>query len=89
MEEERATWQCSQNQGLEGTQLRPGGLVGREGPPGEDAGSELGLQSQAVVGPLIQEWGGWGRANRREQHVCGSGPSCCKGKECSLRSSGV
>ena len=34
--------------------------MGREGPSGEDAGSELGLQSQAVVGPLIQEWGGRG-----------------------------
>lgn len=32
--------------------------MGRVGPPGGDAGSELGLQSQVVVGPLIQEWGG-------------------------------
>lgn len=32
--------------------------MGRQGPPGGDAGSELGLQSQVVVGPLIQEWGG-------------------------------
>lgn len=32
--------------------------MGDKGPPGGDAGSELGLQSQVVVGPLIQEWGG-------------------------------
>lgn len=31
--------------------------MGREGPSRGDAGSELGLQSQVVVGPLIQEWG--------------------------------
>ena len=46
---------CSQNRGL-GSQLRPGGLVGRDG-PSREMGSQLGLQSQVVVGPLIQEWG--------------------------------
>ena len=48
-EEESATWQMI-------TEQRTGGLVGREG-PSREMGSQLGLQSQVVVGPLIQEWG--------------------------------
>lgn len=82
-EEESATWQML-------TEQRTGVIAqawGSGGERGAFQGDGVSVGSPKPGGSWSSDtgMGGAGRASRREQHVCGLGPSCCKGKERSLR----